>query len=542
MRRWIFGALILVLFVVSCGESATPTPVPDKAIPAGEVISVTATLADMGFDSALVGTGFWIPYHHEIFDFPLDQNQDGSIKPRLAKSWKVSGDQMTWTFEMQEDVKFHNGMSFTAEDAAWSFNRTFDPERSGSSAIAFAKFIDEIYSEGNKVIWKSTEPDAAVPIRLGSWESTFGAIQSKEYFNSVDIETFRSQPVGTGPYKFAERVFGQYVKGTAFNDHWDKSRVPFYPEVTVMVVPELSTRLALLKTGGADLVEAGMPAIKEIQAAGYEVVTSPGAQTSNIWCAYNYDWQDPSSPSSGPCGDLKVRRAISLAIDRDAIGNALYFGLTDTLKAFRTGIISIGYPHDLEPEPYNADLAKNLLAEAGFGPQNQLSADIFTYVGDADWPDQPTFAEAIAGYLGEVGINTKVRVIDWTLVEENTAEYHASGGGYPQGENQLSLLLRGDNPIVLSLRKQMSEYYCVGNPNPAVCDDNVNRMLEEMQGTFDLDEYAVKMKTFNTYMYENYLTIPVLTGPAIFAISDKVGGWAPVAGFSMPHNHWSLKP
>jgi peptide/nickel transport system substrate-binding protein len=525
---------------------AAPTSAPAPAVmgtPRGSVVSVTATLSDMGFDSAVIGTGFWIPYHHEIFEFPLDQNPDASIKPHMAKSWEVSSDGLTWTFEMRDDgVKFHNGMSFTAEDAAWSWERTFNPDKSGASVTAFWPSIDDISSEGSKVIWKSSNQDALVPLRLGSWEATSGTIQSKRYFESVDIETFRNEAVGTGPYKLIERSFGDFVKMSAFEDYWNEERRPGFMDLTVRAVPELSTRLALLKTGAADLVEAGMPAVQEIDSGGFTKVTNEGAQNSNIWCAYNYDWKDPFSPSPGPCGDIRVRRAVSIAIDHEALGDALYFGLTEPLKSFRTGVSSLGYPHDLELEPFNPELAKQLLQEAGFGPGNELTATIYTYVGDADWPDLPTFSEGVAGFLNEVGIETAVQVIDWTLVEENTAEYKASGGGFEQGENQLSLLLRGDNPSTHSLRQQMSEYLCEGNPASAACDASIDEKLFDMQSTFEIDEYARKMQEFNKYMYENRLTIPLLTGPAIFALSDRVESWSTVAGFGFPHNHWSLQP
>ena len=256
-------------------------------------------------------------YYDEVFDYAIGQTPDGNLTPAFATKWEVSDDFLTWTFTIREGMKFHNGADVTPEDVAWTWNRAIEPESLGGFALEVGPLLSSDFSvNGNQVSVTTLEPQSTLPIFFASASPPRSVVWPQAYFEEVGgIEGFRDAPIGSGPYVWADRVPGQYIEFTAFEDHYEKN--PGYKTLQIWDVSELNTRMAMVKSGNADLITASVRSVKELRDSGLQVLQSPSANISWIW--YNYAWVE-----GHPFNDRRIREAISIAIDREAIGQGLH--------------------------------------------------------------------------------------------------------------------------------------------------------------------------------------------------------------------------
>ena len=297
--------------------TAMPAPVaypPSKVTPSGSFISSSAYLGFQTVDTNVSGDSATKIYYDEVFDYAIGQTPDGNLTPAFATKWEVSSDFLTWTFTIRDGMKFHNGDDVTAEDVAWTWNRSISPDSLGGFALEVGPLLSSDFTVvGNTVQVATIKPESTLPIFFALASPPRSIVFPKDYFESVGgIEGFREKPIGSGPYMWEERVPGQYIEFTAFEDHYEKN--PGYKTLQIWDVAELNTRMAMLKSGNADLITASVRNVKELQDANLQVLQSPAANISWIW--YNYAWVE-----GHPFNDRRFREAISIAIDRQAISD-----------------------------------------------------------------------------------------------------------------------------------------------------------------------------------------------------------------------------
>ena len=254
---------------------ATPTPVqipesgrlPGRVDPVGSIISVSSYLGFQGVDTNISQDSATKVYYDEVFDYAIGQNPDGTLTPGFATKWEVSPDQLTWTFTIREGMKFHNGDDITPEDVAWTWNRAVGEDSLGGFALEVGPLLSSDFQVvGNTVTVSTMEPQSTLPLFFASASPPRSVVFPQAHFESVDgIVNFREEPVGSGPYKWADRVPGQYIQMEAFEDHYEKN--PGYKVLQIWDVAELNTRMAMLKSGNADLITASVRSVEELQAS-----------------------------------------------------------------------------------------------------------------------------------------------------------------------------------------------------------------------------------------------------------------------------------
>src|SRR5215471_5386997 len=181
-----------------------------------------------------------------MFDSLLHKNTKLEYEPSLATEWKALDD-ITWEFKLRQDVKFHNRDPFSAEDVKFSFDRVLDPATKSPQygnirAIKEVKIVDPL------TVHLIT--DKPFPLLLE--RVVFFPIIPKQHYEKVGAQAFaETAPVGTGPYKFVEWKRDQYLKMERFNEHW-RGPAPI-KNLIIRVIPETSTQVAELKTGGVDI-------------------------------------------------------------------------------------------------------------------------------------------------------------------------------------------------------------------------------------------------------------------------------------------------
>ena len=523
---------------------ATPTPhpltyPPPKVTPAGTLISVGHYWGFMGVDTNISEDSSTKIYYNELFEYPIDQNLDGSLKPGFVSKWEVSPDFLTWTLTIRDGVLFHDGTRLTAENAAWGWNRSIAPDSLGGFGLEVAPLLDPaaagFVSTGDAVQFTTQEPASTIIMNFTSVSPSRSTIFPQTYFEQQGVDGFTEKPIGTGPYQFVRRVPGQYMELTAFEDHYEK--FPGYKDLQIWDVAELTTRIALLKTGKADLISASVRNVDELEEAGFDVRQVPGANVSWMW--YNHHWK-----AGHIFNDKRVREALSIAIDRQGIGDGLYAGQADPICCAYAVPGNIGYPPEGIPHPYNPERAKELLAEAGYG--DGFPVEVYTYVGDADFVDLPGLTEAVAGYLEAIGLKATVKVVDGQA-------FKAIFSGSNNDPEALKESLADEPPYVLGVRGSDTRYHTFRtsyiwhhskgkfgyNQDPNIAD----ALLDKAAAAFDLNDQHEALAEYQLHMNREYWHAPLLSAVAVFAVDkERVGTWHTVNGRPFAHNHWSIRP
>jgi ABC-type transport system substrate-binding protein len=540
--------LVEVIKEVQKVTVATPTAVPPPGTvsgPVGSVFSATSDMAEMGMDPTLENSSNVKAFTDELHLYGIMQSSQGELIGGAAVKWEVSPDQHSWVFTVRDGVKFHNGDTMTAEDFSWSWNRhVLSDEAETSTAATWGPHIEYIRPEGDTVVVRTKEPEPLMPLWWPSYEGTqAGMVLSKAEFDRTGAEGVRNNPIGAGTFKFVERSRGEFVKLEAFEDHY--CCVPGFKELTVLEIPEISTRLALLKTGGADLIEA-VPAIKpDLVSSGFLTFSGHGATSSSMWFPY---MNIPQSPFH----DKRVREAINIAINREAIVERLYAGEGGPTPSFFSGPGSFGFNADLPGYPYDPVRAQQLMQDAGYG--DGFEVRIITYLYDADFPDMPTLSQAVLGDLQALGISGQIEVKEWGAVKaEMVSLLKAACGGEtvwcpgeeanPEvaGEEPYPLFLRGNDTRFHALRQNRGYMHPEGR-RPVIQLPWLAEEMDLVASEFDFAKQRELFEEYNRKVHEEYVQGLLIYANAVFAVSDKVGDWQPITGRTYPNNQWTLRP
>jgi ABC-type transport system substrate-binding protein len=549
-KALVAGVTSLSLVLAACGSQTTSPEASDGGDgdgPSGEIVTLASSLTGQGEDVITQAALEWShkPWWDDVHDYVIEQDADGNLVAGLATEWEASEDGLTWTFTLREDVKFHNGDTMTAEDVAWSWNRVvFDPG-STHTIIGRAPVVESITAEGNQVIVVTTSPQATLPMWFAELDGgSAGAVYSQAYYEEVGDEMW-SAPIGTGPYKLENMEGDQSATLVAFVDDdrsdWQKERTAGFERVTMRAAPDPSTRVALLQTGDADVVPLPISSIEELEATGTNLIEVPAATQSVMYCL------GFSMNPDGPCNDVAVREALSIAIDRQGIADSVYRGYAAPTAAFMAGEGSHGNPEGLEAPAYDPDRAQELLAEAGFDESNPLQVEIVVADVPGDMPLMPTLAEAIAGNYADVGVEASVRVGEEQANKESLFGFEFNGQEAGDPPTPITLYMRGMDNRFYFVDEQATLYTDDSENGSSVWNEEefpeVTERLRAIQAEFDFDTQGEMMADFHGWMAENWLQIPLLSASAVFGVSDAVASWDyQVAGKGFVHNQWSLQP
>ena len=388
MRRRPLGVLLLAALLLCLGFAGDGAA---QAKPDGEMRwALYITISPNWFDPGeVVGqlTPFWVLYAlHDALVKPMPGNL---ATLSLAESWTLSPDGRNYEFKLRENLKFHNGDPFTADDVKFSFARA-------KGKLLHDKVKEITVVSPTRVRFTLHEPWPDFMSYYGGLVSGAGWIVPKKYFEQVGPDGFKKAPVGLGPYRFVSHTPGVELVMEAFEGYWRK--MPSVKRVVFKMVPESTTRAAMLKRGEVDiayLLEAPQ-AIELKRDPNLRLAFSGGI------AVFFLDFLDMWDPKS-PWADQRVRLAASLALDRRSLSEAETLGASKPAGNFVPRTFEFALP--LDPQPYDPARAKKLLAEAGY--PNGFDAGEFHQL-----PPYFGLGEAIVGYLGAVGIRTTMRPME----------------------------------------------------------------------------------------------------------------------------------
>ena len=381
-------ATIATLALGTFKESAAQTG------PAGEVvIAWHVTIAPTWFDPSSAPpqiTPFGTIYAiHDALARPMPNQKIGAS---LAESWTESPDGLMYEFKLRRGLKFHNGDPLTAEDVKFSFERY-----KGAGAKELQTRVRQVDAvDPLTVRFRLERPWPDFMTFYGTTATGVGVVVPKKYFTQVGEAGFRKHPIGAGPYKFVSHTPGVEVMLEAYTGYW--RRVPNVKKLVMKSVPDVDTRLAMLKTGEADIAVAldGPQGIEVRRDPRLTLVSSRHA--SIFWLEFADQW-DPKSPWH----DKRLRQAVNLALDRKTTNEAACLGFCPLVGVIVPRVMDFAL--QVEPPPYDPAKAKQLLAEAGY-PSGFDGGELHQA------PPYFSMGETIMGYLGAVGIRVRMRPME----------------------------------------------------------------------------------------------------------------------------------
>ena len=351
-----------------------------------------------------------------IFDrlVEVKANDDGTseIVPSLAKSWTVSDDGLTYTFTLNEGVKFTNGADLTSSDVLYTIMRMLTYEKAVNDDI-----YDMIKGAQDVVDGKATEltgfeiiDDYNFSITLEEPYGAFLACLTTPGASIYDEETteqagdqFGIDPavtIGTGPFAFYGWEFNSELVLTANKDYWDGA--PACEGLILKVIPDEATARMMFENGELDILDMDNNSSQLeyfLNNDTYKDQIVSGARVGIYYICLNEKFPELS--------DARVRKALQYSIDRQAILDSLYAGLGELENGiFPHGLI--GYNADLAEIPYDVDQAKQLLADAGYPDGFEME---LCYSSDAGQTTKDML-EIISAYWAEIGVTAKVTEVD----------------------------------------------------------------------------------------------------------------------------------
>jgi oligopeptide transport system substrate-binding protein len=436
MRRVRTPALTLLALLLGAGCSGGESA-PARAT----IVDSRDTYDPRSFDPALstdVPTGRAVGY---VFEGLTRFSPDAQVEPALASSWTVSPDGRIWRFTLRQNVKFHDGSRFTAQQVVRSFTRVLDPKTRGGRGwplFPIAGATEYAAGKAPSIRGLRVGNDSTIEITLAEPFAIFPKLLAMPVASIVPDSVganFGEQPVGTGPWKLAEWKHDDFVRFVRNDDYWGTK--PLQDTLIARIIPEPSTAVAEFESGNVDLLYIPEAETRQWEQTEEKKVLLQAAPVLRLWYV-------AINTTRGPLADVRVRQAINHAIDTKAILTQLLGGR----GRLAAGIIPPALDGaDTARAPYAHDVAraKQLLREAGF--PNGLTVSLWC----SQDVTQARVAQAIQGYLKEAGITATIVQRESASMREAARKGEADlvlkdwYADYPDAENFLYPLLHSAN-------------------------------------------------------------------------------------------------
>lgn len=358
-----------------------------------------------------------------LYNTLLKFEDDGTVVGDLAESWSVSEDKLTWTFNLKQGVKFHNGKELTSADVKATFDRALNAEAGGLRTTEIIKMFTAVEAPDPYTVTITTDGPYG-PMESLMCNMSLG-IMDADYIEKygLDLGTSVEGENGTGPFKVVSWERDQEIVVERFDDYFGTPAK--LQTVVYTIIPEAASRVIALETGEVDVIDKPTDedlARLEADTENFTVLRKPTISQR----LFRFGCNDPI------ISNTKVRQAIVYAIDRQAIIDALFTGSAYPSTA-PLAPVTFGYSNLGEIEQ-DLELAKSLLAEAGY--PDGFDTKIVT---TERYQNGIELAEIISQQLAEIGINAKIEVWEWSALS-------ASWNGITADEFDQPIFIMGAGP------------------------------------------------------------------------------------------------
>lgn len=545
----LFGALVVLsLFIAACGDDDTPEPTPAAATPAPTAAPAPATPAPTAMPTPaptptmasepmpvvskvivsitppspqntlfhkvwVEGSGPLRGMYETLIGF---NRYTREYEPtRLATDWSMSPDGTKWTYILRKGIPFHNGTEFTAKDVVFTWEQYANSMLSGSALMMEVIDGEDSFSIPNdhEITWNLNRPEATI----GIWTSDMfqWLNYSKDHWDAVGEEGYAADPIGTGPFRFVSFNENSHIAFEKVDDHWRQT--PEMNEIEFRYVKEDATRVAMLLSDEAHMSDIPRNLIPQVTQQGYSEVysTVPGFIVFLMFGGQYYyqppGWEDKFDPTS-PLTKTDVRKALSLAIDRDEINKVFFDDKADYATAFKIHPTDAAYNDRWQPDPFDPDAAKQLLIDAGYPNGFELE---FVASKKPGLSEGPEISETIAQYWRDIGVTVELKEIEY-------AEMLSMGRTW-ELQRHARLEMHGFFSYEMSLTNNLKVTATEDRARGGMFAHEVtDGLVREIEFTVDPNERLQKFQELGDFLYDQRAILPLYWVLPVAAYDDGI--------------------
>ncbi|HEY7518182.1 MAG TPA: ABC transporter substrate-binding protein [Methylomirabilota bacterium] len=474
---------------------------------------VHISLAPTWFDPA-ESQGIITPYmiYYALHDALVKPMPGQPMAPSLAESWTVSKDHLAYEFVLRKGVRFHNGDAMTAEDVKFSFERY----RGAASKTLKDRVAAVEAVAADRVRFRLKQP---WPDFLTFYATATGAawIVPKKYVEKVGDEGFKRAPIGAGPYRFVSFTPGVELVMEASDTYWRKK--PAVRRAVFKVIPDEATRFAALKRGEVDIVYSIRGALAEDlrRTAGLQLV--PTVLQASFWVYFPEQWDAKS-----PWHNVKLRQAVNLAIDRQAVNQAETLGFSRLTNSIIPDIFDFFWK--APAAVHDPARAKRLLAEAGY-PNGFDAGEYFCDIAYGN------LAEAVVNDLQSIGIRVKLRPL------ERAAFFSA------YGEKKLKNIIQGASGAFGNAATRLEAFVARGGTYVYGSYPDIDGLFLEQAAETDLKRREATLHRIQQLLHDRAVYAPIWQLAFLNGVGPRIehSGLGVIPGFaySGPYEDVTLK-
>ena len=496
-------AYVLIVAMVLVGCAAQPVPSAtgqqaedQQAMEAEKELVIVQGTEPWTMDMQWVTAQVIVNVGNHIQQTLLDYDHSMTLQPNLAVSWEQI-EPTVWQYKLREGVQFSNGEPFNADQVKFSFDRVMAPD-SDSMRKGETRYVSSVEVVDDYTV--NFHTDGIIPL-FDLYVTAKFPIVPEAYITENDAEHFASNPIGTGPYVLEEWVKDDHITLRKNPTYWGEE--PKIDVITFLTVPDISSRVATLLAGEADIATDLQPAtVQEVEnREGLSVVSRPGMRS--VFLLFNTQIESPVT-------DRRVRQAINYAVDKDVIIESILDGFGKKLEGQVLSEEYWGYQAALEAYPYDPAKAKELLAEAGYpdGFDLRIVSPRGRYMMDAE------ISQAVAGQLKDVGINVTVDTLEWGVFSEE--QYSHEGG---------PVFLLGYMTVPDAAR--MLSIWHSTHPNDQHPDAKFDELSDAAINETDVDARREIVKEAVEYFREDAPVVFLHQQYILWGVHDRVQNFAP---------------
>ena len=423
-----------------------------------------------------------------IYETLMMRTPEGELVPGLATGMPTQVDSLTWEFTLRPDIKFTNGEPFNADSVVKSVMRIIDPEFASEQRSYFGTIVSAEKVDDLTVRIVTTGPDPILPSRM-YWMKMVPAVYA-------DDPKFTTEPAGTGPYKLANWTRGQQLVLEKNADYWGDE--PSIDGVSFRFIGEPGTRMAGLMAGELDVITNLLPEFVDSVPKSAAV---QGVETSVIIL----------STENEATKDERVRKALNLAIDRDALADSLYLGFASPTQGQLVNPRAFGFNDAIEPYPYDPEQARQLITEAG------AEGKTIVLVGEAGrWLKDRELIEAVGNYWQQAGVNVEYRI-------EEFGEY--LNQLFDRNSRPDAVFVVNSNEL-LDADREMSFAYMPGGTASSNNDEELGEWVKAARVETDVEKRKELYAKATQKAHDEYYLVPLLNMQDVYGFSERLE-WTP---------------
>jgi peptide/nickel transport system substrate-binding protein len=460
---------------------------------------------------------------HQIYEPLLNRDHTGAIVPALATGWAPSSSNPeVWVFTLRQGVTFHDGAAFTADDVVFSLNRAMDEESDFKELLSSVKEVRKVDDHTVEIV--TNGPNPILPSNLtnmfmmdSGWAAANGVEKPQDFEGGEETYAVRNAN-GTGPYVLTSREPDSRSVLTLNEGYWGVGAFPLdVTEIVFTPIQNPATRVAALLSGEVDFIQ-DVPVQDLDRVASTEgLVVATAPQNRVIFFGLNVGADDltfDDVEGANPFADLRVRQAMHMAINREAIKQVVMRGQSQPAGVIMPPFVN-GWTEALDQYPaYDVAAAKALMEEAGYGDgfSVTLNCPNDRYINDE------AICQAAVGMMGQIGIDVtldaKPRAQHFPLInsEPPQTDFYMLGWGVPTYDSEYIF-----NFLVHSRNEGRGSWNGTGYSNPAL-----DEKIRSLSSNTDLDARNATIAEIWAQVAADRIYLPIHHQVLNWGMSDRV--------------------